>query len=163
MPVKRAVVNASPLICLSKAGLLHILPALFKSILVPDVVFDEIAAKKEVPFSSGASPFHVEWLQRCSDIVVPSTVVSWDLGAGESAVIAHALHDPESCAIIDDREARRCAESLGCRYMGTVGVILLAKERGIIVSVRLALVKLEQSGLWMSETFITEVCKKAGE
>ena len=52
---------------------------------------------------------------------------------------------------------------LGCRFTGTVGVILLAKKRRIIPSVRESFKKLEKAGLWLSEKFVREVCLKAGE
>jgi len=89
--------------------------------------------------------------------------LSWDLGKGESAVLSYAIQHPGNWAGIDDREARRCALSLGCRYIGTVGIVLLAKRRGIIPNVYDNLRKLQDAGLWLSEIFIKEVCRMAGE
>ena len=93
----------------------------------------------------------------------PTSIASWDLGKGESAVLSFALKNPHYWAVIDDREARRCAVALGCRHTGTVGIIVLAKKRGIIKSVREALMKLRSAGLWLSESFITEICRTSGE
>ncbi len=157
MRTERVVVNASPLICLSKSGLSDLLPALFTEIIVPDKVYQEITAKGETDISS------IKQLKQVSDIVIPPSVASWDLGEGESAVLAYALKNPDFRAVIDDREARRCAMSLGCRYIGTVGIILLAKRRGFIPHMRESLNKLRNAGLWLSETFIKEVCCKANE
>lgn len=85
------------------------------------------------------------------------------MGKGESAVLSYAIQYPEYWAGIDDREARRCALSLGCRHIGTVGIVLLAKRRGIIPNVYDNLRKLQDAGLWLSEIFIKEVCHMAGE
>jgi len=74
-----------------------------------------------------------------------------------------ALKNPKYWAIIDDREARRCALSLHCRFTGTVGVIVLAKRRGMIPSIRESLEKLRNAGLWMSADLRDQVCRKFGE
>jgi predicted nucleic acid-binding protein len=162
MRIERAVVDASPLICLFKSGLLDLLPALFTEIVVPDKVLQEIMAKGEIDLSS-ISLFSNKRFTQVTGIVIPPSITSWDLGEGESSVLSFALKNPDFWAVIDDREARRCAASLGCHHTGTVGIILLAKRRGIIPSVREALKRLQIAGLWLSETFIKEVCRKVNE
>jgi predicted nucleic acid-binding protein len=52
MRIDRVVVNASPLICLSKGGLLHLLDGLFSEIAVPDKVYHEVGAKGGVDLSA---------------------------------------------------------------------------------------------------------------
>ncbi|MCI5207904.1 MAG: DUF3368 domain-containing protein, partial [Candidatus Electrothrix sp. ATG2] len=42
MPVEKIVINASPLILLCNSNLSHILPELFREIILPDAVRDEI-------------------------------------------------------------------------------------------------------------------------
>jgi predicted nucleic acid-binding protein len=101
--------------------------------------------------------------KQVSNIIIPSSITSWDIGEGESSVLSYALKNPDFWAVIDDKEARRCAISLGCRCIGTIGIILLAKRRGIITSIKESLNKLQNAGLWLSETFIKEVCRKANE
>jgi len=157
MRIERVVVNASPLICLFKSGLLDLLPSLFTEIVVSDKVHQEIAVKSGVDLSS------MKQFKQIGNIVIPSSIASWDLGEGESSVLAYTLKNSEYWAVIDDREARRCATSLGCRHTGTVGVIVLAKRRGIIKSIRESLIKLQNAGLWLSESFIKEVCRSVGE
>ena len=162
MPINRVVVNASPLICLFKSGLADLLPALFKEVIAPEEVCHEIAAKGKGDFAAQGLP-STDWLKRVGGIAIPPQVASWDLGAGESAVISLALRDPEYWAIIDDREARRCALSLQCRYTGTVGVLVLAKRRELIPSIREGLEKLMAAGLWLSSDFKDQVCRRFGE
>jgi predicted nucleic acid-binding protein len=161
MPIDRVVVNASPLICLSKAELTHLLPALFNKVVVPGHVFMEVTIKGDALSITGERP--PEWLHLADIATIPAIIASWDLGAGESSVLAYALQDTACWAIIDDREARRCAAAIGCKYTGTVGVIMLAKRLGIVPSVRDCLDKLRDAGLWMSEAFIADILIKAGE
>jgi len=64
---------------------------------------------------------------------------------------------------MDDRAARRCAMALQCHYIGTIGIIVLAQKKGIIRSVRETLGKLQNAGLWISDTLVNEICRKVGE
>lgn len=162
MRIERTVVNASPLICLCKSDLIEILPALFTDIIVPSLVHREITAKEDI--SQACQTFFAhQYVKVTGDIVIQPSVRSWDLGEGESAVLSHALKHSEYWAIIDDREARKCALTLGCRFTGTAGVLLLAKRRGIVSSVRDCLTKLCNAGLWLSPDFVKEICLMAGE
>lgn len=54
------------------------------------------------------------------------------LDDGEAAAITLAMELKARWLILDEREARATAQRLGCRTIGTVGVIALAKVRGLI-------------------------------
>jgi len=162
MPISRVIMNASPIICLIKAGITDILPSLFKDIVVPEEVKREILVKgannlKEKVFAS------YQWIRLVDDIVIAPQVASWDLGQGESAVISFVLENPDFWAVIDDREARRCAMALHCRHTGTLGIIVLAKRRGVIPSIRGYIERLKEAGLWLSDELVDQVCRKSGE
>ena len=125
MVISRVVLNASPLICLSKSGLADLLPSLFHEVLVPEAVFQEVMVDGKTDFA-GESLISQEWIRRLTDIPIDPRVTAWDLGDGESAVLSFALRNADCWAVMDDREARRCAMSLGCRFIGTLGIIVLA-------------------------------------
>jgi len=55
------------------------------------------------------------------------------------------------------------ASPLICLYTGTVGVLVLAKRRKLIPSIRESLKKLMAAGLWLSSDFRDQVCRKFGE
>jgi predicted nucleic acid-binding protein len=162
MPINRVVLNASPLICLFKSGLADLLPALFQEVLVPEAVLKEVMAEGKTDFA-GESLISQKWIRRLTDISIDPRVTAWDLGEGESAVLSFALRNADCWAVMDDREARRCAMSLRCRFIGTLGIILLAKKKGIINSVRDSLKKLKGAGFWLSDTLVEEICRRAGE
>ena len=125
MPINRVVLNASPLICLSKSGLADLLPALFQEVLVPEAVVKEVMAEGKTDFA-GESLISQEWIRRLTDILIDPRVTAWDLGDGESAGLSFTLRNADCWAVMDDREARRCAMSLGCRFIGILGIIVLA-------------------------------------
>jgi predicted nucleic acid-binding protein len=89
--------------------------------------------------------------------------LAWDLGAGESAVLALALANSGTRAIIDDLQGRRCAEALGIPLRGTVGLILRARRSGVIASARDALNAVRGAGLFLSDRICVEVLKEVGE
>ena len=135
MPINRVILNASPLICLSKSGLADLLPTLFQEVLVPEAVLKEVMAERKTDFA-GEPLISRKWIRRLTDIPIDPRVAAWDLGQGESAVLSFALRNADCWAVMDDREARRCAMSLRCRFIGTLGIIVLANKKGIIYSVR---------------------------
>ena len=95
-----AVVNASPLIYLSKIDRLPLLQLVASRVLVPQAVMAEIAAKGQNNVTHLTVLQQASWLIPQVQIDVPGPVLAWDLGAGESAVIATALSRATCPAII---------------------------------------------------------------
>jgi len=58
-----------------------------------------------------------------------------DLGLGETEVLALALESSDAIVVLDDAMARRVAESLNLKLIGTLGVLLSAKRAGLIAAV----------------------------
>ena len=154
------VINASPLIFLGNAGRLELLRATGARVLVPDAVFDEVTRTTHSD-SAARSVAEAEWLERLEPIAIPSAVIEWDLGPGESSVIAAALAIPGSRAVIDDLAARRSALSLGLDVMGTLGVVVAAHRRGVVKDVRQLVLELRSSGMWLSDAVIGRVLRLA--
>ena len=134
----------------------------FSQIIVPAGVWDEItAADKNDAASRQLS--RVTWAQRVEISNVAPEVATWDLGKGESEVLSFALKNSELAAIIDDRAARRCSQSLGIITIGTGRLIILAKQRGLIPSVSSRIQALQDAGLWLSDNLVNLLKQQAGE
>lgn len=73
------------------------------------------------------------------------------LDAGEASSIALALETENSLLIIDERKGRRIAMEFGVSIVGTLGIILRAKEKGLIDSVENLLLKLEKVDFRISD------------
>jgi len=162
MSIDRVVVNASPLICLFKSGFQDLLPALFQEISVPEAVLSEVTASGKNDFPSEQLAKQL-WLRKESKIPLDLRVAAWDLGRGESEVISFALLNPSYRVVLDDREARRCADTLGCKCIGTAGILVLARRSNLLPSLREAFAKLSNSGIWLSRELIEELCRIEGE
>jgi predicted nucleic acid-binding protein len=85
------------------------------------------------------------------------------LGAGESEVLSYTLLRPDYTAMIDDAAARRCAISLNISTLGTGGMIVLAKHRGLVPSVLNPIQALRNAGLWLSDDLVNLLKRQAGE
>ena len=109
---ERAVVNASPVIFLAKAGMIHSLQQAAPHILVPAAVAQEISRRGRGDITARTLA-GTSWLATVEVPAIPPLIQAWDLGPGESAVLAYAHAHPGVVAIIDDGAGWRCAETLG--------------------------------------------------
>jgi predicted nucleic acid-binding protein len=69
---------------------------------------------------------------------------------GEASALALALEIENSSVIIDDYKARRLAQTLNIAYTGTIGIIILAKQKGIISSIKPILEKIKETNFRIS-------------
>lgn len=86
-----------------------------------------------------------------------------DLGYGEASVIALALENKGSLAIIDDSLGRSVALSQKIKLTGTLGVLLLAKENGLITSLSPLIMDLRKNGFYCSKKLFDDVLQIANE
>jgi len=162
MPDPAAVIDTSPLILLARISRLDLLLTLRRRLVVPVPVLEEIRAK------GGQDPIvrdleHAHYLEEVPAPPISEQIRRWDLGSGESSVLAWATEHPGTLALLDDMEGRRCAESLGISLIGTAGLVLLAKRRGSIPAARPVLRELIAGGMYLSEPTVAELLRRAGE
>ena len=157
-----AVVNASPFIFLSRADLLSLLQTVAPRVSVPAEVVAEVLAKgaetRTAKALAGAA-----WLERLSPCSIPRSVESWDLGPGESAVLSHGLMRSGSLVVLDDLQARRCAASLGLPTIGTLGLVLRAKRRGVVPAARPVVEQLVEGGMYLSRKVVDQALSLVDE
>jgi predicted nucleic acid-binding protein len=154
---ERWIVDSSPLISLGKIGRLDLLPSLAAEVVIPEAVAAEVRR-----VSDEASAFLAAASLAVRSVDAHPLVTPWGLGAGETAVLSLA-QESEGVAVLDDRAARRCASALGIPSRGTVGVVLLAKSRGLVPSARSLLEALRQAGLHLSPDLFAVALDLAGE
>ena len=82
---------------------------------------------------------------------------------GEAASIILAVEEDAGLIILDDKDARKIAEKLGLKVMGTAGILLLAKKKGIIEEIKPILEEMRTSGFYLSDSIIRIVLREAGE
>lgn len=153
--------NASPLIFLTRLGLIEVLREPADEVFVPDVVFDEI--RRRGPTDPTAIAIQAApWLHVVASPSASPELSAWNLGAGETAVLGMALA-ADSIVVIDDLAARRMAKALEIPFLGTLALISLAKAIGMVPSIRPAIDRLRESGMYLSDRLIRQVLEQAGE
>ncbi|GAB3919582.1 DUF3368 domain-containing protein [Larkinella terrae] len=85
------------------------------------------------------------------------------MDAGEASVLALAAEIEECYVLIDDNKARKYAEAISQKYLGTLGLILRAKRLGIIPSVRPLLEKIKKTDFRASESLYDLILEEANE
>ncbi|MCC7353851.1 MAG: DUF3368 domain-containing protein [Anaerolineae bacterium] len=161
MPVpQRVVSNTTPLIALASIQQLDLLPSLFGRIMVPSAVAEELAAAgTEVP---GAAALQATWIQ-----VVPVNDMriaeAFPLDKGEAETLALAIEQNAELVIADERLARRQARRLGLPLTGTLGILLLAKEQGLITLLRPQVESLLSAGIWLDPELVRAVLTQGRE
>jgi hypothetical protein len=150
------VCNASPLIVLAKADLLWIVPRLCSSVFLPQAVRAEIEAGEEddpMRMALGSC----SWLVHVELVPPLSPLSQWQLGRGESEAIEYARLHAGRVALLDERAARRSAEALGVKVLGTLSLVAMAVRRGLVPSFDGATKALTVAGLYVSDDLVRAV------
>ena len=161
MHVGPVILNNTPLVALWAIGRLGLLRDLFAQVLIPQAVRDEFLAVDSEMRSEALSA--APWV-RTGPLSDPRRALPYaGLDQGEAEVLALAEELPASLLVIDERRARRYAKRLGLPLTGTLGLLLLAKERGLIGSFVEEVDKLKEAGLYLSPALVARAREIAGE
>jgi predicted nucleic acid-binding protein len=156
------ILNASPIILLGKADLLKTISPLAKSWIVPKGVVREVEKKRSIePYLSGLS-YNSQVIQESSSTTHP-LIAAWDLGQGESEVLTLALEKDGACAVLDDLQARKCAALFDIPLIGSIGLIILAKRKGLIDLAKPKIERLKAAGLHIDNTMLDRIYMGIGE
>lgn len=159
------VADASPLIALARIGVLTLLRDLYEEVLVPARVFAELQIDGDRP---GARSLHVAraagWLKVVETGADLETLraIPVDLGEAEAIWFAERRKDLRFL-LIDERRGRQLARQRGLTIVGTGGVLLVAKQAGLVAEIRSLLVKLSETGYYFSPQLCGEILRLAGE
>jgi len=140
------IADASPLIVLQNIDRLSLLQNLFDEILITPEIKSEFGL--DLPDWVKVAEVQDETKQR---------LLNLNLDKGEASAIALCLENAESLLIIDERKGRRIAKDLGLKFVGTLGVILKAKEKGLIDSTEKILESLENANFHISENLKSQI------
>ena len=159
----KAVCNTSPQILLAKIGRLHLLQQLYREILIPVAVLEEVRAKpgREAQQLQTLIEEGIYQLHRVAGTVISE--IPAELGSGEREVIALAIEKQADLVILDDLEGRRIAREKGLIVTGTIGLLVEARKRGLIPSIRGDLDRLIEAGMWLDEIFYHRILREFGE
>ncbi len=128
--------DTSCIINLAQVGELELLPKIFNEIVIPQAVYDEIVLKGNN--RAGAHEIkQATWIkikQHTNKTLYQE--LRADLDEGEAEAITLAIELKADLLIIDEDKGRRIAESKHLNYTGLLGVLIRAKQKGLLTEVK---------------------------
>ncbi len=128
------VSDTTPIISLLKAGQLELLQKLYKIVLMPTAVYRELTENtkyiKEAEKIKEADFLRTITVKNIKAVNVLRSVTGLDVGESEALIV----YDEQKADILlmDERKGRSVAKQLKVRHIGTVGILMLAYDKGFI-------------------------------
>ncbi|MCM1183117.1 MAG: DUF3368 domain-containing protein [Roseburia sp.] len=158
----KVIVNSTPLIVLCGIGRLDILQKLYCEIIIPTAVYQEVTAIEDSACSqikSAGQWIHVEQIREQTE----KKMYKAKLHDGEVEVMILAQEKKADLLILDDNAAKKTAKYLGLTVTGTLGILIKAKQQGIIDEIYPLLSEMKQNGFYIAPELESVVLEQAGE
>jgi len=157
------IADTTPLSELAKVGQMNLLRDVFGQVIIPEEVYQEVTtgthpAAIEVPLATWIQVRSVSDHQKLLELRITTK-----LGLGECAAIILAQELNADRLLVDDLPARQLAESRNLPVTGTVGTLLIAKQKGLISNVKDVLDALIAQGARISQRVYQEALAIANE
>ncbi|MCD4772326.1 MAG: DUF3368 domain-containing protein [Bacteroidales bacterium] len=159
--MRKIISNTTPILSLLKIDKLELLKEIYGMVIIPRAVFQEIEKGKDKPYYQNLSL--VNWIRIEKIKNKESRTYFFDLDDGEAEVLILANEQNADLVILDETMGRRYAKRLDINLTGTVGILLKAKEKGLIKSIRELLDELTEKGTWLNPKLISKAIELANE
>jgi predicted nucleic acid-binding protein len=156
---ERIVINTGPLLALSRGGVLDLGASLGFEFVCPPEVRAELDAGEQ----AGLQAIRPAWLRTIELARPPDPVARATLDDAEAAVIQLAVEQGIARVCIAETKARHAALAAGLSVTGTLGLLLLAKNRGLLRSLRPVVEEIVSAGAWYDPKLIERILSAAGE
>jgi len=155
------VADSSALICLAVCDSLNLLELLFSEVKVPRAVFSEVSKKSK----REAERLAVYLKDKIIDIEInKNTIISeGTIEIGELEAMTLYKQIKADRLLLDDGRARKIAEMNNIKIIGSLGVLLIGKEKGYILEIKPKIELIEESDIFLSKGLIRNILKLAGE
>ncbi|BAZ70448.1 MAG: DUF3368 domain-containing protein [Pelatocladus maniniholoensis HA4357-MV3] len=157
------VSNTSPILNLAIVDQLLLLYQQFGEVLIPSAVLDELKIGEERPGSQTIrEAISAGWIQIREVTNEPLTqLLKQTLDKGEAEAIALAIELKADWILLDEREGRKVAQSLGLKVTGILGIILRAKQVGELESLQPVIDNLiSKAGFRIAPELLAQILKQ---
>ncbi|MCR4405211.1 MAG: DUF3368 domain-containing protein [Candidatus Acetothermia bacterium] len=156
--------DSSPLILLARIGLLCLLKRPFQEIIIPEEVYQEVVIQGgDRPGSREIGEAPWVKMERVSNSRLIERYCHRGLSRKDAAVIALARERRADAVLMDEQRGRTVCRRAGLEVIGTGGLLVRAKEKGLIPEVKSALDGLIAQGLRLAPELYEALLKEAGE
>lgn len=161
----KVVCDTNVIIDFSKIGHLDLLKDVFDEVLIPDEVKEEL-------LSGEADGIEDTDIKKALDGWISIKTVKdrfalenlkIHIDKGESASIVLYKETNADLLAINDLKARGIAHALEIKIIGTLGILLLAKGKGLIQEIKPVIDELRKIGAYVSKNLYNRILKDAGE
>lgn len=160
------VSNSGPLIWLSHVDRFGLLRDLFGAVAIsPEVYAETVTRASGYPNAASVSAAcEAGWM-----VVVPPgdgdtvTALTGSLHLAEAETLVLARERNATAVLVDDLHARAFAKTMGLKVIGTAGILLLARQRGMAVDVRGLLDAMRTKGFRLGDDVYADVLRRAAE
>ena len=158
------VSNTSPLTNLAAIGQFDLLHQLFQELHIAEGVWQELNAGGHA-WPGSREVANASWIHRHEPGDQALMIaLEENLDRGEAETIALALELSSDAVLIDELEGRHSAQRQGLKVLGTLGILLDAKARGLLFAVRPHLEALrDRVGFYLSPPLYEHVLRLANE
>lgn len=158
------VSNTSPITNLAAVGQLNLLQQLYSNIIIPQAVYQELTSGGDtIPGAIEVQTFNWIQVQQVTNQTLVESLLN-QLHQGESEAIALAIELQADWLLIDEELGRKVAADNGIKFTGILGVLIEAKQIGLIPSVKSVLDNLiSQAEFWVTPSLYNRVLQMAGE
>ena len=125
------VSNTTPLNYLILIGRAEILRVLYELIVIPGAVFEELTCHNAPKLVRDWTLSKPNWLRVQETPNITDSILD-EIQIGERQAIVLAQEIRSEFIILDDRRARRVAIDQGLNVIGTLGILTIAAEKGLI-------------------------------
>lgn len=157
------VSNTTPLIALDACNQLDLLRSLYVRLIIPEEVERELSRGGGTALPTGLTAAHRAWIEVQPVLHPPSASLLSRLDAGEAEVITLALEIGASLVLIDEKMGLKVAREEGLNAIGSVGILLLAKKKGLLSEVKPHLHEMHSKGIRLKDSLIEWAIIQAGE
>lgn len=158
------VSNTTPLIGLASIERFDVLRQIFGVITIPQAVYDEAVLAGREEGGAKREVTNAIWIKTVavrSRLAVEVLLDEMDLGEAETIVLAGELH--ADWVLMDEKKGRRKLEQMGMPKIGTLGVLLKARQAGLLATIRPDIERLRRQGFSVSQAVTDAVLAAAGE
>jgi len=157
----KIISNTTPIITLLTISKLELLKDIYGKIIIPKGVYEEIEQGKSKPYYCDLSK--ISWIEIKSIRDRQPLKYLHDLDKGEAEVIILANEINADLVIIDEKAGREFAEHFNLKLTGTIGVLLKAKETGLIQEIKSLLNKMIENCIWIYKKLTDKIIELSNE
>lgn len=159
---KIVVSNTTPIITLLGVDKIGVLQNLYEKIYIPEAVYVEIEQGREKPFYTDLKAY--DWIEiKKIENETMSIHLKMFLDDGEAEALTLAEELKSDLILLDERLARNYAKTNGFMCKGTFGILLTAKDMGLVNAIKPLIEKAKENGIHMGNKLIQQILTEANE